>query len=88
MKNIEIGFIAFKNSDGLYNKKKSICRQVEYGEAISIKEDYLQKWLMALRDWFVELMEVENAEHFENGTDPQGGRPCQNECPATNASTK
>lgn len=57
MTDIEVGFIAYKNESGLYDRKVSICRKVENEEAIKIEEDSLNKWAIILREWFVAIME-------------------------------
>lgn len=66
MNEVEIGFVAYKNKNGFYDKKIPICRKVENLE--SIYNDYLNKWNFVLKDWFAKIMEVEDAELISKTT--------------------
>lgn len=57
MVTIEVGFIAYKNESGLYDRKVPIMREVSKSEAKAIREDYINKWGKALHKWFIEIME-------------------------------
>ena len=66
MNEVEIGFVVYKNKNGFYDKKIPICRKVE--ELESIYNDYLNKWNFVLKDWFAQIMEVEDAELISKTT--------------------